>query len=58
MFKVVKKEKGKESTTKTLWISYDLLDKLEKVSAKTDVSLNQVIIQCIEYALGDMESEE
>ena len=50
-FKPIKKEKSVIS----IRLNSDLLEKIDKFSAVSDISRNQFIIQCIEYALKNMK---
>ena len=47
--------KKTEMITKTFRIPADLLQKLEKISQENNVSLNNLIVQCCEYALDNLE---
>lgn len=51
---VVKKS---ESSNKTIRMPNDLIDRLEDVAKDKDVSFSQLVIQCCEYALGQMEGK-
>ena len=35
-----------------------LIEKLEKLAAMNDISFNQLVIQCCEYALNELEKNE
>lgn len=52
---VVKKP---ESSNKTIRMSNELIEKLERLAARKDVSFNQLVIQCCEYALNDLPKED
>lgn len=54
MFKVQKCE----FTNKTFRMPNDLLKELEILAQKEGVSLNNLIIQCCQYALKDLDSDE
>ena len=54
MFEIRKEEK----VTKTFRIPKKLVDKLERVAQKEDVSVNNLVVQCCEYALKDLEKKE
>ena len=49
-FKPVKIEK----TVISIRLDVNMLKNIDDISAKTDISRNEVIIQCIEYALNNM----
>ena len=52
MFKVQKSE----YTNKTFRIPLDLLEKLETLAQNENVSLNNLVIQCCEYALDHIDN--
>ncbi|MDE6469942.1 MAG: ribbon-helix-helix domain-containing protein [Eubacterium sp.] len=39
----------------TLRINPDLLEKVDSIACSSDISRNKLIIQCIEFALENME---
>ncbi len=54
MFKI---PKGYESITKTIRMPKPMAQKLELLSTKNSISLNQLVIACIEFALRNTEEE-
>lgn len=56
MFKVQKVER--KYCTKTIRLSEQLMGRIEGVCEREGVGVNELIRQCIEYALGDMEGEQ
>ena len=52
---VVKKN---ESSNKTIRMPNELINKLEKIAYEKDISFNQLVIQCCEYALDNLEKEK
>lgn len=54
MFKV----KREEFTNKTFRIPVELLRKMEVLAQNEKVSLNNLVIQCCEYALNNMTSND
>lgn len=56
MAKFVPKKFEKEVVT--VRMSSDLLETVDQKAAVTGISRNQFLIQCIEYALANMEDEE
>lgn len=52
--KIIEDEK-KYSVTRTIRIKKELLNRLEEIAYKHDISTNKLIIKCIEYALDNME---
>lgn len=51
---VVKKN---TSSNKTIRMPDELIQKLEKVADTKDISFNQLVIQCCEYALNDLSED-
>lgn len=54
MFKV----KKTEYTNKTFRLPTELVKRLETVAQNQNVSLNNLVIQCCEYALNNMDDSE
>ncbi len=48
--------KKTQSSNKTVRMPDDLIDQLEKLAAKNDISFNQLVVQCCEYALENLDS--
>ncbi len=46
-----------EKEVVTIRISADLLETVDQKAAAIDISRNQFVIQCIEYALANMDDE-
>ena len=53
MFKVEKPE----MINKTFRLPQKLVSELQQVAQNNDVSLNNLVIQCLEYALSDLEKD-
>ena len=53
-FKPIKQEKGVIS----IRIDLDLLKTIDELSYRTDISRNEFIIQCIDYALEHLKKDE
>ena len=59
-------EKFKPDTTKTskeksvisIRLNDEIINKLTDIANSLDISRNQLIVQCIEYALTNMEQDE
>lgn len=47
--------KKTEKDVISIRIETSLLEKVDKLSAEIDISRNEMIVQCIEYALSNME---
>lgn len=54
MFKV----KKTEYTNKTFRLPVELVKKMEKLAQNKSVSLNNLVIQCCEYALDNIEQAD
>ena len=52
MFKVEKPE----YVNKTFRIDKKLLEKLEAIAQKENISVNALVVQCCEYTINDMNS--
>lgn len=46
-----------EYENKSLRLPTDLITKIQKLANQNSLSFNKVVIQCIEYALDNMEEE-
>lgn len=53
MFEI--KKENIEYENKSLRLLKDLIDKVQELANKNDISFNKVVIQCIEYALQNMK---
>lgn len=54
MFKIRKPS----ASNKTIRMPDTLIEKLEKLASKHDISFNQLVVQCCEYALDNMNDEK
>ena len=52
-FKPTKQEK----TVISIRIDTELLKKVDKISTETDISRNELIVQCMEYALKNFKQK-
>ncbi len=50
--------KKPQSSNKTIRMPNELIDKLQKLADQNDISFNQLVVQCCEYALDNMASPE
>ena len=50
-FKPIKPEK----TVISIRLNVSMLQEIDKLSQKTDISRNELIVQCIEYALNNFK---
>lgn len=56
MFKI--KKDYVEYENKSLRLPKDLIDKVQDLANENSLSFNKVVIQCIEYALDNMEKTD
>lgn len=55
MFKI---QKGYDSESKTFRLPVELIGRLEFLAGQNKLSLNQLVIQCLNYALENLENSE
>ncbi|MBR1751892.1 MAG: toxin-antitoxin system HicB family antitoxin [Ruminococcus sp.] len=55
MFKI---QKGYNHVSKSFRLPEELVEKLDKLAFENNLSLNQLVIQCLNYALDNMEEED
>ena len=53
-FKPIKNEK----TVVSIRIDRDMLEVVDKIATETDISRNEMIIQCIDYALKNSKAKK
>lgn len=46
--------KKNKSSNKTIRMPDELIEKLQSIADKNDISFNQLVVQCCEYALNDI----
>lgn len=54
MFKI---SKGYDHVTKTIRLPIPMAEELERLAAENHISLNQLVNQCIEFALDHQENK-
>lgn len=52
------KVEREEYVNKTFRIEKNLLDELNKICDKKNISLNKLVIKCIKYALNNLEDDD
>ena len=52
------KKEASEYKNKSLRLPKELIDKVQVLANEYNMSFNRVVIQCIEYALNNMNSEK
>ena len=48
--------KGYDSESKTFRLPIELIEKLEILAAQNKLSLNQLVIQCLTYAVDNLDA--
>jgi predicted HicB family RNase H-like nuclease len=51
-------KKGFNSISKTFRLPIELVKQLEKLSDDNNISLNQLVIPCLEFATDNLEEDE
>lgn len=46
--------KKQQNSNKTIRMPDELIDKLQKLADKNDISFNQLVVQCCEFAIDNM----
>lgn len=49
--------KKPQSSSKTIRMPNELIEKMEKLAASKDISFNQLVVQCCKYALEHLEKD-
>ena len=52
------KIKKQEYENRTFRLPVELLEQLNKLSADKNISLNQLVVQCCEYAIDNLDDSE
>lgn len=55
MYKI---QKGYDSESKTFRLPIELIEKLQALADKNKLSLNQLVIQCLNYAVDNIENDD
>jgi len=55
MFKI---QKGYDTVSKTFRLPIELVNDLEALAYKNNLSLNQLVIQCLNYAIENLDDNE
>lgn len=50
--------KKPQSSNKTIRIPDQLINQLQAIADKNDISFNQLVVQCCEYALDNMDKNK
>jgi predicted HicB family RNase H-like nuclease len=54
---MLKIRKGYDSESKTFRLPIELIEKMEIIATQNKLSLNQLVIQCLTYAVDNLESD-
>ena len=55
MFKI---QKGYDSESKTFRLPIELIERMETLATRNKISLNQLVIQCLNYAIANLEDND
>lgn len=55
MFKI---QKGYDTVTKTFRLPIELVERLDSLAYKYNLSLNQLVVQCLNYSLENLDDSE
>ena len=55
---MMKIQKGYDSESKTFRLPINMIRKLEILATQNKISLNQLVIQCLNYAIDNLEVDE
>lgn len=50
-------QKGYNTISKTFRLPEEMVENLDKLAFENNLSLNQLVIQCLNYALKNLDSE-
>ncbi len=51
-------QKGYDSVSKSFRLPVELVEKLDKLAYENNLSLNQLVIQCLNFALENLDKGE
>lgn len=51
-------QKGYDSVSKSFRLPVELVEELDKLAYENNLSLNQLVIQCLNFALKNLDNEE
>ena len=55
MFKI---QKGYDTVSKTFRLPIELVENLDSLAYKYNLSLNQLVVQCLNYAIENLDENE
>ena len=47
-----------ESTNKTIRMPHSMIEEMKRLTAEKGISFNQLVLQCCEYALNNLTSDD
>ena len=51
-------QKGYDTVSKSFRLPVELVDELDKLAYENNLSLNQLVIQCLNFALENLDKDE
>lgn len=51
-------QKGYDSVSKSFRLPVELVEELDKLAYENNLSLNQLVIQCLNFALENLDNED
>ncbi len=51
-------QKGYDTVSKSFRLPEELIERLEKLAYENNLSLNQLVIQCLNYAIDNLDESE
>lgn len=51
-------QKGYDSVSKSFRLPVELVEQLDKLAFENNLSLNQLVIQCLDFALKNLDNDE
>lgn len=55
MFKI---QKGYDTVSKTFRLPVQMVEHLERLAYNNNISLNQLVVQCLNYAMENLDEED
>jgi predicted transcriptional regulator len=55
MFRI---QRGSETVSKTFRLPAELANRLEQLASENNLSLNNLVVQCLRYALDNLDEEK
>lgn len=55
---IIRKEPSSDYVTKTFRLPKEMVEKLDKLAYDNNLSLNKLVIQCLSYAIENLDESE